>query len=59
MSTRISSGRSQSPGIAPEFISEVEDELSRRLGQPVTMVLGAASSRWELKVSYSPESQWL
>jgi hypothetical protein len=40
MSTRISPDRSQSPGIVPEFISEVEDELSRRLGQPVTMVLG-------------------
>jgi hypothetical protein len=40
MSTRISPDGSKSPGIAPEFISEVEDELSRRLGQPVTMVLG-------------------
>ena len=26
--------------VTPEFISEVEDELSRRLGQPVTMMLG-------------------
>jgi hypothetical protein len=40
MSTRISPDRSKSPGIAREFISEVEGELSRRLGQPVTMVLG-------------------
>ena len=40
MSTRISSDRSQSPGITIKFISEVQDELSRRLGQPVTMVLG-------------------
>ena len=40
MSTRISPDHSNSPGITPEFISEVEDELSRRLGQPVTMVLG-------------------
>jgi hypothetical protein len=40
MSTRISPDRSNSPGITPEFISEVEHELSRRLGQPVTMVLG-------------------
>jgi hypothetical protein len=40
MSTQNSSNRSKFPGIAPEFISEVEDELSRRLGQPVTMVLG-------------------
>ncbi|HXZ75352.1 MAG TPA: hypothetical protein VEH31_31405 [Streptosporangiaceae bacterium] len=28
------------PHVTPEFISEVEDELSRRLGQPVTMMLG-------------------
>jgi hypothetical protein len=40
MSTRISPDRSKSPGFAREFISEVEGELSRRLGQPVTMVLG-------------------
>ena len=40
MSTRISPDRSKSPGIAPEFIKNVEDELSRRLGQPVTLVLG-------------------
>jgi hypothetical protein len=40
MSTRISPGHSKFSGIAPEFISEVEDELSRRLEQPVTMVLG-------------------
>jgi hypothetical protein len=40
MSTRISSDRSNSPGIAPEFIKNAEAELSRRLGQPVTMVLG-------------------
>jgi hypothetical protein len=40
MSTQISSDRDKTLGIAPEFISEVEDELSRRLGQPVTMVLG-------------------
>jgi hypothetical protein len=27
-------------GVAPEFVKEVEDELSHRLGQPVTMMLG-------------------
>ena len=40
MSTQISSDRDKTLGIAPEFIREAEDELSRRLGQPVTMVLG-------------------
>jgi hypothetical protein len=40
MSTRISPDRSKSPGVAREFIGEVEGELSRRLGQPVAMVLG-------------------
>jgi hypothetical protein len=40
MSTRVSPDRSKSPGIAREFIGEVEGELSRRLGQPVIMVLG-------------------
>jgi hypothetical protein len=40
MSTQISSDRSKSPGIAPEFIKKAEDELSRRLRQPATMVLG-------------------
>jgi hypothetical protein len=40
MSTRISPDRSKSSDIAPEFIKNAEDELSRRLGQPVTMVLG-------------------
>ena len=40
MSTQISSDHDKTLGIAPEFIREVEGELSRRLGQPVTMVLG-------------------
>jgi len=39
MSTQSSSDRSDSPGIAAEFIKNAEDELSRRLGQPVIMVL--------------------
>jgi hypothetical protein len=40
MSTGISPDRSKSSGIAPEFIKNAEGELSRRLGQPVSMVLG-------------------
>jgi hypothetical protein len=40
MSTRLSSDRYIPPRIAPEFIKKVEDELSRRVGQPVTMMLG-------------------
>jgi len=40
MSTRISPDHSKPSGITPEFIKNAEDELSRRLGQPVTMVLG-------------------
>jgi hypothetical protein len=28
------------PGVAPEFVKEVEDELSRRLRQPITVTLG-------------------
>jgi hypothetical protein len=39
MSTQISSDRDKTLGIAPEFIREAEDELSGRLGQPVTLVL--------------------
>jgi hypothetical protein len=40
MSTRFSSGRHEYCGISPEFIKEVEDELSCHLGQPVTVTLG-------------------
>jgi hypothetical protein len=40
MSNQISPDRYQPSGVAPEFIKKVEDELSRRLGQPVTLVLG-------------------
>ena len=40
MSTQISSDRDKGLGVAPEFVREVEDELSGRLGQPVTLVLG-------------------
>jgi hypothetical protein len=40
MGEPISPGRSQRPGIGPEFIKKVEDELSRRLGQQVSLVLG-------------------
>jgi hypothetical protein len=39
MSTQISSDRDKTFGVAPEFIREVEDELSGRLGQPVALVL--------------------
>jgi hypothetical protein len=39
MSTQTSSDRDKTLGIAPEFIREAEDELSDRLGQPVTLVL--------------------
>jgi len=39
MSTQISSVREKVLGIVPEFIREVEDELSGRLGQPVALVL--------------------
>jgi hypothetical protein len=39
MNTRISS-EYHHPVIDSEFIKEVEDELSRRLGQPVTVTLG-------------------
>jgi hypothetical protein len=41
MSTRISPDRSKSSGIAPEFIKNAEGELSRRLGQPVSVVMDA------------------
>jgi hypothetical protein len=40
MSARISPDSSMSCGITREFIKNAEDELSHRLGQPVTMVLG-------------------
>jgi hypothetical protein len=40
MTTRISPDHSTSSDIAPEIIKNAGDELSRRLGQPVTMVLG-------------------
>jgi hypothetical protein len=40
MGEPISPGRSQYPGIGPEFIKKVEGQLSRRLGQRVTLVLG-------------------
>jgi hypothetical protein len=40
MSAPISPDHPESWGIAPEFIKNAEDDLSRRLGQPVTMVLG-------------------
>jgi hypothetical protein len=36
----ISSSRYEPPDTDPEFIKNVEGELSRRLGQPVTLVLG-------------------
>jgi hypothetical protein len=41
MSGPAYSSRYQPPDTSPEFIKNVEDELSRRLGQPVTLVLGA------------------
>ena len=40
MRNQASPYRHQAPCLTPEFIKEVEDELSRRLGQPVLMVLG-------------------
>jgi hypothetical protein len=40
MSGPISSSRYKPPDTDPEFIKNVEGELSRRLGQPVTLVLG-------------------
>jgi hypothetical protein len=40
MSIQISSDCDETLGIGPEFIREAEDELSGRLGQPVTLVLG-------------------
>jgi len=40
MGNQASSYRCQPSSITPGFVSEVEGELSRRLGQPVTMVLG-------------------
>jgi hypothetical protein len=30
-------------GLATEYIEKVEDELSHRLGRPVTLMLGAVS----------------
>jgi hypothetical protein len=40
MSGPVSSSRYEPSDTSPEFIKNVEGELSRRLGQPVTLVLG-------------------
>ncbi len=40
MSGPLSSSRYEPPDTDPDFIKNVEGELSRRLGQPVTLVLG-------------------
>jgi hypothetical protein len=40
MSGPVSSSRYEPSDASPEYIKDVEGELSRRLGQPVTLVLG-------------------